>query len=97
MAYGFSGQCCLSVLFLLAEELSCSFQSNVDVRADMVAVHDVIEATLLQLLVNLLVYTREDDVDAICVVHLNECLQVVDTRRIYKRYATHAYDAHVWA
>ena len=61
---------------------------------DVVGVHALIEPRLLQLAVYLWRHTRQNDVCAVLVVHLDEVLQVVDARTVNKRYATHAYDAH---
>ena len=59
----------------------------------MVAVHEVIEAGLLQLAMHFGIHAGEDDVDALFVVHLDECLQIVYASGVDERHLPHADDA----
>ena len=66
--------------FLYPQELAGFLEGYIDVGTDVVGVHLVIEMSLLQLAVHLGRYTREDDVNALLVVHLDEVGKVVNTR-----------------
>ena len=59
----------------------------------MVRCNEVVEASLLELLMQLGADTGKDDVDAIFLVHADEVGEVVDARGIDERNLTHADDA----
>ena len=59
----------------------------------MVRRNEVVEASLLELLMQLGADTRKDDVDAVFLVHADEVGEVVDARGIDERHLAHADDA----
>ena len=59
----------------------------------MVALHQVVEAGLVELAVHLRIHAGEDDVDALFVVHLDECLQIVYAGGVDEGHLAHADDA----
>ena len=75
---------------------ACStVESHVDVRADMVFAEQLTETVVLQHAVDIGCNARKHDVRTLAMTHFAEVLQVVDTRGVDERYATHTDDANL--
>ena len=76
-----------------AEKLPSFLQRYVDVRTDVILIHERVESGTLQLTVHLGRHARENHMNAVLVIHLNEVLQVVNACRIYERDLAHTYNS----
>ena len=65
-----------------------------DVRADVMRVHLLLDAAYEQLFVHMVIHTGEDDSDALFVRALYEHGQVVHSGRIDERHLTHSDDTN---
>ena len=65
---------------LLTQKLAGLFQSDVNMRADVIRGDKVVETRLLELLVQFGADTGKDDMDAVLLIHTDKIGKIVDAR-----------------
>lgn len=69
-----------SKFVLLAQKLAGFFQSDVNMRADVIRGDKVVETRLLELLVQFGADTGKDDMDAVLLIHTDKIGKIMNAR-----------------
>ena len=77
----------------VGEEVFGTAESDVDIGANVMRIHLLLDAAGHQLMMHVVIDTGEDDGDALLMAALDEHGEVVHCRRIDERYLTHTDDA----